>query len=82
MTEGDLNASYLNMTSYTNTSNIRPLNERQNVHFNMQTMQNFPNPNCSPMSGYYPGSSQSPSQTMPPPVLQSTINQGPDTMRK
>ena len=74
------------MNSYNDISKQQLAQDSVNMqHFNMQPMQNHQNPSlhpCSPMTGYYPTSSQSPSQVMPPPILHSTMNQSPDMNEK
>ncbi|CAG2229154.1 unnamed protein product [Mytilus edulis] len=55
---------------------------KQNMQHFIQPQQNFASPvfqQMSPMSGYYPVPSQSPSHSMPPPIMQSTLNQGSES---
>ncbi|VDI28479.1 Hypothetical predicted protein [Mytilus galloprovincialis] len=55
---------------------------KQNMQHFIQPQQNFASPvfqQMSPMSGYYPVPSQSPSHSMPPPIMQTTLNQGSES---
>ncbi|CAG2239766.1 unnamed protein product [Mytilus edulis] len=67
------------MTSYDSCQMIQG---KQNMQHFIQPQQNFASPvfqQMSPMSGYYPVPSQSPSHPMPPPIMQSTLNQGSES---
>ncbi|CAG2192228.1 unnamed protein product [Mytilus edulis] len=67
------------MTSYDSCQMIQG---KQNMQHFIQPQQNFASPvfqQMSPMSGYYPVPSQSPSHSMPPPIMQSTLNQGSES---